>query len=108
MPDWVELTLDEWLDIADIRQGKLFRCVSRKGRGLGNGGYREVVWHIVKECAGELGISKLVFQEFSGISSASLHTLRKDSAKALMSANLCGCKPTRSACLGQPSHAAAF
>lgn len=25
MPEWVKLILDEWLDVADIRQGKLFR-----------------------------------------------------------------------------------
>jgi len=31
MPDWVKETLDHWLNAADIRQGKLFRCVCRKG-----------------------------------------------------------------------------
>ena len=31
MPEWVKRTIDEWLNAADISQGKLFRCVSRKG-----------------------------------------------------------------------------
>src|SRR6202166_1067208 len=31
MPEWVKRTIDEWLNAADIREGKLFRCVSRKG-----------------------------------------------------------------------------
>lgn len=44
-----------------------------------------------------------MFQELSGISCASLNILRKDSAKALMSAILSGCKPTRSASFSQPS-----
>jgi integrase len=35
MPDWVKETLDHWLSAADIRHGKLFRCVCRKGRSGG-------------------------------------------------------------------------
>jgi len=31
MPDWVKRTIDDWLNAADIRQDKLFRCVCRKG-----------------------------------------------------------------------------
>ena len=59
MPEWVKLTLDEWLGVADIRQGKLFRCVCRKGVVWGTEVTEKVVWHIVKEYAGKLGISKL-------------------------------------------------
>ena len=59
MPEWVKLTLDEWLDIAHIRHGKLFRCVCRKGVVWGTEVTEKVVWHIVKEYAGKLGICKL-------------------------------------------------
>ena len=59
MPEWVKLTLDEWLDVAEIRQGKLFRCVCRKGIVWGTEVTEKVVWHVVKEYAGKLGISKL-------------------------------------------------
>jgi len=59
MPDWVKAILHDWLGAADIRQGKLFRCVCRKGTVWGSEITEKVVWHIVKEYAGRLGISKL-------------------------------------------------
>jgi site-specific recombinase XerD len=59
MPDWVKETLDHWLNAADIRQGKLFRCVCRKGTVWGTEVTEKVVWHVVKEYSGRLGISKL-------------------------------------------------
>ena len=59
MPEWVKLMLDDWLGVADIRQGKLFRCVCRKGTVWGTEVTEKVVWHVVKEYAGRLGISKL-------------------------------------------------
>jgi site-specific recombinase XerD len=70
MPDWVKETLDEWLKAADIRQGKLFRCVRRKGTVWGTEVTEKVVWHVVKEYAGRLGISKLA-----------PHDLRRSSAR---------------------------
>ena len=59
MPDWVKETLDNWLRAADIRHGKLFRCVCRKGTAWGTEVTEKAVWHVVKEYAGRLGISKL-------------------------------------------------
>jgi site-specific recombinase XerD len=59
MPDWVKETLDDWLSTSDIRQGKLFRCVCRRGTVWGTEITEKVVWHVVKEYAGRLGISKL-------------------------------------------------
>jgi site-specific recombinase XerD len=59
MPEWVKLMLDEWLSVADIRQGKLFRCVCRKGTVWGTEVTEKVEWHMVKEYAGRLGIAKL-------------------------------------------------
>jgi site-specific recombinase XerD len=55
---------------ADIRQGKLFRCVRRKGTVWGTEVTEKVVWHVVKEYAGRLGISKLA-----------PHDLRRSSAR---------------------------
>jgi integrase len=57
MPDWVKETLDHWLNAADIRQGKLFRCVCRKGTVWGTEVTEKVV--VVKEYSRRLGISKL-------------------------------------------------
>jgi site-specific recombinase XerD len=59
MPEWVKRTIDEWLNAADIRQGKLFRCVSRKETVWGTEITEKVVWHVVKEYARKLGVSKL-------------------------------------------------
>jgi site-specific recombinase XerD len=59
MPHWVKETLDHWLSAADIRQGKLFRCVCRKGTVWGTEVTEKVVWHVVKEYAGPRGIYKL-------------------------------------------------
>jgi integrase len=57
IPDWV--TSDEWLKAADIGQGKLFRCFCRRGTVCGREVTEKVVWHVVKEFAGRLGIYKL-------------------------------------------------
>jgi site-specific recombinase XerD len=59
MPGWVKDTLDDWLVAAGIKHGKLFRCVCRRGAVWGTEVTEKVVWHIVKEYAGLLGISKL-------------------------------------------------
>jgi len=59
MPDWVKQTIDDWLNAADIKQGKLFRCVCRKGSVWGTEMTEKVVWHVVKEYAKRLGVSRL-------------------------------------------------
>jgi site-specific recombinase XerD len=59
MPDWVKETLDDWLLVAGVKHGKLFRCVCRKGAVWGTEVTEKVVWHVVKEYAARLGISKL-------------------------------------------------
>jgi integrase len=59
MPDWVKQTIDDWLIAAGISHGKVFRCVCRKGTVWGNRMTEKVVWHVVKQYAQQLGISKL-------------------------------------------------
>ena len=59
MPDWVKQTIDDWLIVAGILHGKMFRCVCRKGTVWGNHMTEKVVWHVVKQYARQLGISKL-------------------------------------------------
>ncbi len=54
MPDWVKQTIDDWLAIAQIAQGKIFRCVCRKGTVWGTEITEKVVWHVVKEYAARL------------------------------------------------------
>jgi site-specific recombinase XerD len=59
VPDWVKKTIDEWLSVAQINQGNIFRCVCRKGTVWGTGITEKVVWHVVREHAARLGIAKL-------------------------------------------------
>ena len=59
VPDWVKRTIDKWLTAAGVTSGRLFRCVCRAGTAWGNGMTEKVVWHVVKQYAAELGVSKL-------------------------------------------------
>jgi len=59
MPDWVKHTIDDWLVMAQIAHDKIFRSVCRKGTVWGTEITEKVVWHVVKEYAGRLGVSKL-------------------------------------------------
>lgn len=59
VPDWVKTTIDDWLSVAQIKQGRIFRCVCCNGAVWGTGITEKVVWQVVKEYAARLGISKL-------------------------------------------------
>jgi integrase len=59
MPNWVKQTIDDWLTVADVVHGKIFRCVCREGVVWGTEITERVVWHVVKEYAKRLGVSKL-------------------------------------------------
>ena len=59
MPDWVKASVDDWLSPAKIAHGRIFRCVCRRGVVWGTKITEKVVWHVVKEYAEKLGISKL-------------------------------------------------
>jgi site-specific recombinase XerD len=59
VPAWVKETIDEWLKAADIEHGRVFRCVCRNGTTWGTEMTEKVVWHVVKQYAGQAGILKL-------------------------------------------------
>ena len=59
VPDWVKQAVDEWLLAARIMEGKIFRRVCRTGMAWGAEMTEKVVWHVVKQYAERLGISKL-------------------------------------------------
>ncbi len=59
VPSWVKHTVDEWLTAAGISQGRLFRCVCRTGMIWGTEMTEKVVWHVVKQYAGQVGIVRL-------------------------------------------------
>lgn len=59
VPTWVKQTVDDWLVAARVADGRLFRRVCRTGTIWGEQMTEKVVWHVVKQYAGKLGISKL-------------------------------------------------
>jgi integrase len=54
-----ERAIDDWLKAAEIEHGRLFRCVCRTGTTWGTEMTEKVVWHVVRQYAGQVGISKL-------------------------------------------------
>ena len=59
VPDWVKAAVDEWTQAAGVGDGRVFRCVSRKGSIWGNGITEKVIWHIVRASAKRAGIQQL-------------------------------------------------
>jgi site-specific recombinase XerD len=59
VPDWVKKTVDDWLRAARVTEGRVFRRVCRTGMAWGTEMTEKVVWQVVKQYAGQMGISKL-------------------------------------------------
>ena len=75
MPEWVEITLDKWIQAAEINTGKLFCCVCRAGKWSSDGVTERAVWHVVELYAAQVG--------FAGLAP---HDLRRSCAKLCHSA----------------------
>jgi site-specific recombinase XerD len=59
VPDWVQGLLDDWMKTAGIASGSLFRRVSSAGKVWGERVTEKLVWHVVKQFAAKIGVSKL-------------------------------------------------
>jgi site-specific recombinase XerD len=59
VPDWVKQMVDQWVAAVGVSAGRLFRCVCRAGTAWGDGVTEKVVWHVVKQYAVKLGVTKL-------------------------------------------------
>ena len=59
VPDRVHCLLNEWTQAAGIESGKLFRQVSSARRAWGEAVTEKLVWHVVKEFAAKIGVTKL-------------------------------------------------
>lgn len=57
--DWVHGLLVEWTPAAGIKMDRIFRRVSSAGRVWGEAVTEKLVWHVVKEFAAKIGVSKL-------------------------------------------------
>ena len=51
--------MDEWLRIAGIQDGLIFRCVTHSGTVWGSGISEKVVWWVVRQCARKAAIDKV-------------------------------------------------
>jgi site-specific recombinase XerD len=58
VPDWVNKTVDDWLRAARVTEGSVFRRVCRTGMAWGTEMTEKFVWHVVKQYARQMGISK--------------------------------------------------
>jgi integrase len=56
VPGWVKSAVDAWMNAADLRDGPLFRAISKTGKIHGCGFTAKVVWSIVREAAKCCGI----------------------------------------------------
>ena len=59
VPDWVKSVIDEWSLAAMVTNGRILRCVCKTGTAWGDGISEKVVWQVVKQYAGKLGIARL-------------------------------------------------
>ena len=59
IPCWVKAAIDEWKAASGITEGAIFRSINKTGRVWGNGMTAKVVWEVVRDAAGEAGITKL-------------------------------------------------
>jgi site-specific recombinase XerD len=59
IPAWAKQALDEWTVAAGIRDGKIFRRVSRTGKVWGKGISQNVVWYVVKGCCEKVGLERI-------------------------------------------------
>jgi site-specific recombinase XerD len=59
IPAWVKAAVDNWSTTANIKAGRLFRCVNKTGSIWGRGITEKVVWCMVRECASKANLEKL-------------------------------------------------
>jgi site-specific recombinase XerD len=53
VPDWVKVAVDCWTTAAQVKDGRIFRCVNKTGAIWGDGITEKVIWCVVKEYAWE-------------------------------------------------------
>jgi site-specific recombinase XerD len=70
IPNWVKAALDQWTAAAEVREGRIFRAVARKGKVWGKGISQNIVWYVVKTCC-----------EREGLEHIAPHDLRRSCAK---------------------------
>ena len=59
IPAWVKAAIDVWMEASGTTEGVIFRSINKAGLVWGNGMTAKVLWQVVRDAAGSLGIAKL-------------------------------------------------
>jgi integrase len=59
IPQWVKHALDRWMAAAGIREGKIFRAVTRREKVWGKGISQNLVWCVVRKCCKGAGLEHI-------------------------------------------------
>src|SRR3984893_14870980 len=59
IPQWVKQALDRWVTAAGIREGKIFRAVTKRGKVWGKGISQNLVWYVVRNCCKAAGLDHI-------------------------------------------------
>jgi site-specific recombinase XerD len=59
VPCWVKAAIDDWLAVAHIEDGLIFRCVTHSGTVWGSGISEKVVWWVVRQAAKKAAVEKV-------------------------------------------------
>ena len=59
IPGWVKTAIDDWVSVAEVSAGRVFRCVSKSGSVWGDRITEKVIWHVVKKSAARAGVLNL-------------------------------------------------
>ena len=76
----IPVTLDEWIQAADLHSGKVFRCVCGARTWWGDDVTERLVWHVVKLYAAKTGFAGLAPHDLT----APRSTLARDDSKGRM------------------------
>ena len=59
IPQWVKAALDQWMTVARITEGRIFRAVAGTGKVWGKGISQNVVWYVVRGCCQRAGLEHI-------------------------------------------------
>jgi integrase len=59
IPQWVKQALDRWITTSGIKEGKIFRAVTKRGKVWGKGISQNLVWCIVRKCCKGVGLEHI-------------------------------------------------
>jgi hypothetical protein len=59
LPQWVKQALDRWVTAAGIKEGKIFRAVTKTGKVWGKGLSQNLVWYVVRNSCKRAGLEHI-------------------------------------------------